>query len=230
MTATMRLLARWHIWLGWLAAVPLLLWTISGLAMTLRPIEETRGTDRLIERPAQPLARDTKIAIDLQSQDRRPVTSVVTRVERGIPVTRISYADGSFARFRADGTEMGPISEVEARLIVAESVRGGDRPVSSRRFKADAPADDFRRPVDTWQVVLQDGARVYVSVESGTVEAIRTPWWRFYDFMWGLHIMDLQTREDMHHPVLIGFAAIALSTVLLGSVLMFRRRKARVRS
>jgi uncharacterized iron-regulated membrane protein len=26
----MRQLARWHIWLGWLIAVPLLMWTITG--------------------------------------------------------------------------------------------------------------------------------------------------------------------------------------------------------
>ena len=35
--------ARWHIWLGWLAAIPLLLWTVSGLELTLRPIDEVRG-------------------------------------------------------------------------------------------------------------------------------------------------------------------------------------------
>ena len=35
--------ARWHIWLGWLVGVPLLLWTLSGVAMVARPIEEVRG-------------------------------------------------------------------------------------------------------------------------------------------------------------------------------------------
>ena len=140
MTATMRLLARWHIWLGWLVGVPLLLWTVSGLAMTLRPIEETRGTDRLVERPAQALAPDTRIAIDLLSKDSRPVISVTTRVERGIAVTRINYADGTFKRFRPDGTEMGPISEIEARLIAAEGVRGGGDLASIRKVTAAAPA------------------------------------------------------------------------------------------
>ena len=36
-------LTRWHIWLGWLAGVPLLLWTISGLFMVAQPIETVRG-------------------------------------------------------------------------------------------------------------------------------------------------------------------------------------------
>ena len=230
MTATMRLLARWHIWLGWLVGVPLLLWTVSGLAMTLRPIEETRGTDRLVERPAQALAPDTRIAIDLLSKDSRPVISVTTRVERGIAVTRINYADGTFKRFRPDGTEMGPISEIEARLIAAERVRGGGDLVSIRKVTAAAPAADFRQPIDAWQIALRDGTHVYVGVESGEIEAVRTPWWRFYDFMWGLHIMDLETREDTHHPLLIGFAALAAVSIAMGCTLMFRRRRARVRT
>src|SRR6478735_1583147 len=38
--------ARWHIWLGWLVGLPILMWTATGLFMVARPIEEVRG-DRL---------------------------------------------------------------------------------------------------------------------------------------------------------------------------------------
>ena len=40
---TMRQMARWHIWFGWLVGVPLLLWTASGLFMAARPLAEVRG-------------------------------------------------------------------------------------------------------------------------------------------------------------------------------------------
>ena len=36
-------LRRWHVWLGWLIFIPMLLWTVSGVAMVLKPIEEVRG-------------------------------------------------------------------------------------------------------------------------------------------------------------------------------------------
>ena len=39
--------------------------------------------------------------------------------------------------------------------------------------------------------------------------------------------MDLQTREDTSHPILILFAILGVLASLLGFVLMFRRRKAR---
>ena len=31
--------AKWHIWLGWLVGVPIVMWLATGLLMTLRPIE-----------------------------------------------------------------------------------------------------------------------------------------------------------------------------------------------
>ena len=54
---------------------------------------------------------------------------------------------------------------------------------------------------------------------------MRTRFWRAFDFMWGLHIMDLQTREDTSHPILIGSAAIALLGSILGFVMLFTRRR-----
>ena len=48
--------------------------------------------------------------------------------------------------------------------------------------------------------------------------------------MWGLHIMDLQTREDTSHPILIGSAAIALLGSILGFVMLFTRRRRKRRA
>jgi hypothetical protein len=45
----------------------------------------------------------------------------------------------------------------------------------------------------------------------------------------GLHIMDLETRDNFNHPTLIVFAALGVLGSLLGTILMFRRRKARVK-
>ena len=29
----MQSLAKWHVWLGWLVGVPILMWTVTGLVM-----------------------------------------------------------------------------------------------------------------------------------------------------------------------------------------------------
>ena len=153
----------------------------------------------------------------------------VGTVSCGETITRIAYMDGTSARFRPDGSEMGPLSELEARLIVAEAIVGGDAVVSTQRFEADAVPFDFRRAMPVWQVVLADGTNVYVGTETARIEAVRTRWWRAFDFAWGLHIMDLETREDTSHPILILFALLSAIGALIGCILMFRRRKARVK-
>ena len=223
----MQSLAKWHVWLGWLVGVPILMWTVTGLVMVAKPIEEVRGTHLRKQVPETALPADTQIAVSLPAANTRPVRSVTTQVERGETITRIAYMDGTSARYRADGSALGPLSELEARLIAADGVIGGDDVISTTQYAAADVPFDFRRPLPVWQVALADGTHVYIGTETGQIEAVRTRWWRLFDFMWGLHIMDLQTREDTHHPVLVFFAALAAIGTLFGCILMFRRRRAR---
>src|SRR5687768_13917810 len=44
-----RQLRRWHIWLGWIVGIPFLVWTVSGLIMVWKPIEEVRGNHLMTE-------------------------------------------------------------------------------------------------------------------------------------------------------------------------------------
>lgn len=224
----MQRFAKWHIWLGWLVGVPVLMWTVTGLVMVIKPIEEVRGDHLRKEVAEAALPRDTNIAVSLPAESTAPVRSVTTQVERGETVTRIAYMDGTSERYRADGAKMAPLSEIEARMIVEEGIVGGDEVVGTARYDAEDVPFDFRRPIPVWQVALAGGTHVYVGTETGAIEAVRTEWWRTFDLMWGLHIMDLETREDTSHPILIIFALLSILGALLGCVLMFRRRKARV--
>jgi hypothetical protein len=209
--------ARWHIWLGWLVGVPVLLWVLSGIVMVARPIEEVRGGTLRLEAKAQPLPGTTG------------ASEIRTFMQRGRAVTLVTGLDGSVARYDAGtGRQLPAVNALEARAAVAAAIRGGKQVRSLRAFGADAPPLDLREPVPTWQVTLADGTHVFVNRDSGEIEAVRTRWWRFYDFMWGLHIMDLQTREDSHNPFVIVFAVLTLLFAMLGAVLLFRRRKSRV--
>ncbi len=226
----MRNFARWHIWLGWLVGVPIVMWMATGLFMVSRPIEEVRGNHLRKEMPEQALPSDTNIAVTLPQEGAKPVRSVITTMVGGRPVTSFTYMDGSVERFAADGSRIKPVGEIAARMIVAQQIEGGDTIVSATPFDADKVPFDFRREEPVWQIVLDNGAHIYVNRETGEIAAVRTRWWRIFDFMWGLHIMDLQTREDSSHPILILFATLGLIGSVLGCILMFRRRRNRVRA
>jgi hypothetical protein len=75
---------------------------------------------------------------------------------------------------------------------------------------------------------MTDGTRFYVDAATGEVLARRTRWWRVYDWMWGLHIMDLATRENTHNRWIVGFGLVALVTTVLAIALLpltVRRRR-----
>ncbi|MDP3907431.1 PepSY domain-containing protein [Novosphingobium sp.] len=223
MRTIMRRFARWHIWLGWLVAIPLLLWTASGLLMVARPIEVVRGTTLRIEHPPQPV----RITLNGSSaetllRDGRLIN------QRGRSILLATYPDGSAARIDLTTNRPLPaVDEAEARRAVIYAIKGGDRISAARFFPAKAVPFDFRKSMPVWQVTLTDQTHVYVGRDTGEIEAVRTRWWRAFDFMWGLHIMDPVEREDTSHPLLIVSAALALVSVLLGTLLLFRRRKAR---
>ena len=221
----MRRYARWHIWLGWLVGVPLVLWTLSGVAMVVRPIEEVRGEHLRIEREAQPIPAGAGVMREFGLSGE--VTEVTARMDGETLVALATFADGHKERRALNGRPLPAIDAAAARAIVAREIRGGDRVARVEFFDAPASPLDFRKTVPAWRVTLDDGTYVYVGSESARIEAVRTRWWRMYDFLWGIHIMDLQTREDAHNPVTIVFGSLAFVGALLGFTLLFRRRKAR---
>ena len=217
--------ARWHIWLGWLVGVPILMWTITGLAMTLYPIEEVRGEQLRAEAP---LIDPRGLVFPADSLNEASAISLVQQVDG--PAWLVTEADGGRYRYSArTGEVLPPLIESEAQRVAEAAYAGDGQLESVTYFPADVSPMDLRAPFAAWRAHLSDGTNIYMRSSTGEIVAVRTGWWRIYDFMWGLHITDLETREDTSHPVLTIFAALAVIGAVLGFVLMFRRRKAKPR-
>lgn len=216
-------LRRVHVWLGWIVAVPLLFWTVSGLLMVLRPIDTVRGSD----------LRTAQGALVLPSSIARPAAAVPLKTLVIEPQAKgavwIATFDGGARRADlATGRWLPPVSLTEAQALAVAAYRPQSPVASVTRTSGDRPPLDLRKARPAWQVAFADGTHLYVDADTGQVLALRTRWWRVYDWMWGLHIMDLKGREDTSHPILIGFAAAALVTTLLALVLLplaSRRRR-----
>lgn len=221
----MRKFARWHIWLGWLVGVPVLMWTVTGLVMVWHPIEYVRGNHLRAELP--PVQTQALVLPRLDG----PVQSVTLQSFPDGPGWIVVEEDGGRFRYSPeDGRLYNPVLEADARAI-AEAAFAGDAVLEAvTYFPGDSVPMDLRTPVNAWQARFADDTHIYIHSQTGEVLAVRSGWWRVFDFMWGLHIMDLQTREDTSHPILILFAALGVAGSLMGCVLLFRRRKAKVRA
>ena len=214
---TRQRLRRWHIWLGWIVGLPFLAWTVSGLVMVARPIETVRGEDLIAEAP--PLAAGLLPVAPAIGP--RPLASLRLEPRPDGPRWLLRYADGGTRLAdAATGRLLPPLAAADAARLVEARYTGKARIAAVDRTSAEAPPLDLRRKVAAWRVTMSDGTRFYLDSGTGEILARRTRWWRFYDWMWGLHIMDLKTREDAHNPLLIGFALVSLLTVTLALVLL----------
>ena len=220
-------LRRVHIWLGWLIGIPMLLWAVSGLVMVARPIEVVRGEGLISDPPRLPPGLRPVVPL----VGPRPVSALALEQRGSGPVWIVKYADGASRLADAKTGRLLPaLTAADAAEIVRSRYTGTSRIASVSRTAADKPPLELRRKVAAWRVQLQDGTRFYVNADTGEIAARRTGWWRIYDFMWGLHIMDLKTREDTSNPLVIGLGIIAFATTLLALALLpmtIRRRRRR---
>jgi hypothetical protein len=216
----MRRFARWHIWLGWLVALPILIWIASGLFMSAKPIEEVRGEN--LRQHARPIDGSSLKAPQLAGT----VTKVALVDQVGSAVWVVTGTDKSMRRYDArTGIALNAIAEAEARRIALDAFSGDAKLATIVRFSADQSPLDLRKPRPSWQVSFDDGTHLYIDADTGEVLALRTRWWRVYDFLWGLHIMDLETRENAHNPWVWTLGGLAFVSSLMGTALLFRRRR-----
>ena len=218
-------LRRWHVWLGWLVGIPMLFWTVSGLVMVAKPIDEVRGS-ALIRDPA-PVALTPGIVPPRIAG--RAVASLKLEGRADGPRWVIDFADGgSRLADPTTGALLPAFGAADAAREVSARYTGAAKVVETSRVAANSPPLELRKAMDGWRVGLDDGTHFYVAAGSGEIIARRTRWWRFYDVMWGLHIMDLQGREDLNNPWIVTFAMLSLGMVLLALTLLpmtIRRRR-----
>lgn len=221
----MQKFARWHIWLGWAVALPLLMWTITGLVMVARPIAEVRGESLRAKSPSADAA--TLVFPKLTGR----IEGVKLVQQPDGPVWVVTEQGGGRYRYSAkDGSIVPPVIEVEAGAI-AQAAYAGDAAIESVKYvPADEAPVELRSSANSWRASFADGTHIFIDDSTGEVLALRTRWWRFYDFLFGLHIMDPKAHEDAHNPFVVVFGAITLVGALLGSILLFRRRKARIKA
>jgi hypothetical protein len=217
-------LRRWHVWLGWLVGLPMLFWTVSGLVMVAKPIDVVRGTDLIA--PAKPISLSAPpIAPRIEG---RQVASLTLKSLADGPRWQIDFADGGTRLADpATGQLLPRLGAADAAREVMSRYTGTAKVVETSRVAADSPPLELRRAMDGWRVRMSDDTHFYLDSGSGEIVAKRTRWWRFYDLMWGLHIMDLQGREETSNPWIVTFAALTLGMVLLALTLLpmtIRRR------
>ncbi|WP_223786826.1 PepSY domain-containing protein [Marinicella meishanensis] len=220
-----------HRWLGLILGLQILLWFLSGFFMSWMPIEQVRGSHLWQPAQSSPLPAVTIDGAKVQAAIPESVQSMVVKTWLQRPVIEATTAHGTWLLDAQNHALITPLNEQQARAVVAERLRPPLQ-ILAVQWLDEVPAEARGRQAPLWQVQLSgpENPRVYVSPSTGDIVATRTDRWRWFDFLWMLHIMDYDEREDFNHPLLYLTAGSALLFTLSGVVLLvfsFRNRQRR---
>ena len=127
------------------------------------------------------------------------------------------------------GRPVLPPTETEIRQIAAATYTGGD-PIASAALISDLPGEIRGRKPPLWRVEFDQWNKptLYFSPLTGELLSRRHELWRIFDFVWMLHIMDYDERENVNNPLLRVFTWGAVLMAMSGAWLLlfaFPRKK-----
>ena len=226
-------ITRWtrklHRGLGLLVAIQVVLWIAGGLIMASLDLQRVRGLHYAAKQPVESLelkAVTVSPAQVLEGLDLGASAVAELRLVQwqGQPVYRVRpLADTARPQLVSahDGVRLSPLDEPTARRIAQADYAGPGRLVDAQWLET-VPSEARGRRGPLWRIQFDDAidTALYVSADTGQVVARRNNWWRLFDVVWMLHIMDYDTRDDFNHPVLVLAAASALLFALSGVLLL----------
>ena len=211
------LVRKTHKYLSILISIQLLLWTISGIYFAFNQIELVRGEQY---RLPQAFSVDlSKVNLVLDS-----VKSIQVARRFGEEILIVRKETGT-EYLNLEGVALEKLSKTQATSIV--SAVTSLTPLAVEEINDPEPGSEYRgRNLPLFKVITQDQENdeinVYVDAISGQVVAIRSEQWRLWDLMWGLHIMDWETRDEINNWLLKLFSVLALISSLTGVFIFFR--------
>ena len=194
-----------HKWIGLFAGIQVLIWLFTGLYMVVVDLDFIHG---------DPLVKNMQQSIAV------PDSSLLS-----MAVLRLKYPDASHiglkpvmdktfftvttasSRYLLDpetGAVTSPLGEQAAREIATFHFNGNARILDATLITAKPPMEIQTRRLPLWQINFADrfSTSFYIDPYTGTLVTRRHQYWRIFDFMWMLHIMDYDERTDVHNPLL----------------------------
>ncbi|MDQ3535591.1 MAG: hypothetical protein M3421_08200 [Bacteroidota bacterium] len=231
-----------HRYLGLFLGIQFLLWTLGGLYFSWNDIDDVHGDHLLNDRTYLP-ANLNLVSPGLILEEilkKEPVDSLLSiqLIEiSGQPVYQIRYFSGlhnqnhegnSNIRCQLADAETGkfinPLNEHEAIEIARKRIKGSPEIEKAEFLLNTSSHHEYRsKPLPAWAITFKDPiyTTVYVAAELGTFQSVRHNQWRIFDFLWMLHTMDYEGRDNFGNILLKIFSIMGLFTVISGFALYF---------
>ncbi|AVR47303.1 hypothetical protein C7S20_02900 [Christiangramia fulva] len=212
-------LRKIHRYLGIFIGIQFVLWTVGGLYFSWTDIDEIHG-DQFKKIPAQQAGFNNLKGISALLPDYK-VNSVSLKEISGEPYYFVNH---ELLINAETGEKLDEISEADALNIAGRHMKDELQVKSVEKISEVGDHHEYRGgslPAYVISYEQPGNLKAYVSAGEGDFQAVRYRDWRWFDFLWMMHTMDYQGRDDINNLVLRSFSVLGLFTVLSGFVLWF---------
>jgi hypothetical protein len=218
-----------HRFLGVFLGIQFLLWTLGGLYFSWTNIREIRGEDLRKKDEILNLSSDlVSPKMILNEISKTKDVSKVGKIQMvevfNEPFYEIKLHHETILADAKTGKIRQQINEDEAKRIASESLVYPNKikQISYLTEENVGGHHEYReKSLPAWAVTFEDNLTDYLSAETGQIGAFRTDKWRVFDFLWMLHTMNFQARDNINNYLLRGFSLLGITTILSGFLLFF---------
>ncbi len=213
-----------HKWLGLIVGLQALIWLASGLYMVVVDIDFIHGDSLVKNMQEAVVVPDGKLLSVASLRARYPHASQVgLRPVMGKTWYMVTEAENRYLLDPETGAVQSPLGEATAREIAKHHFAGEATIINTTLITANPPMEIQTRRLPLWRVDFNDrfSTSFYIDPYNGSLVTRRHQYWRIFDFMWMLHIMDYEDRSDAHNALLITAQVSGLAFAITGLWLLF---------
>ncbi len=234
-----RKIRKTHRWMGVILGIQFFLWTIGGLYFSWSDMDEVHGDHQKAH--IHPVSADIDLVNPKEIIDQIKLRDSINflfdiRLIQILnrPFYQITYSKehdrGKKTQFaNAKTGELRTALSKEDAIEIAKKNFTNDTPVKSVEYLTNTNGHhEYReQPLPAFAITFSHptNTTVYVASELGTVQKFRNSKWRIFDFLWMLHTMDYQSRDNISNWLLRAFSIFGLFTIISGFTLFFISQK-----
>jgi uncharacterized iron-regulated membrane protein len=188
-----------HKWLALFVGVQLLIWAVTGFYMVAIDLDFIHG-DPLVRNLRTPVGSTAAALPVSQLTSRYPEITLVSLHSLPVlssPVYELTAAGRRVLVDAATGQQLSPLSSGMIRQLARSYYAGSGQLSAVQLLEHGVPMEVRGRAPPLWRADFDDWLQttLYVHPDTGALVARRHRLWRWYDFLWMLHIMDYGERE-----------------------------------
>jgi hypothetical protein len=212
-----------HKWFALVLGIQLFLWALSGFYMVAVHIDIIHG-DMLVRNMQSEVSFDDRSYIPFEQVARLhpDAQSITFKAMMDQPVYLVT-GDTTLLLDARNARQLSPLDEQTAVQIARYHYEGEANIRQVELVESNPPTELQTRPLPLWRVDFDDAwnSSFYIDPHTSEFETRRHTLWRVFDFLWMLHVMDYEEREDINNTVLRLFSVFGVLLGLGGVWLLF---------